>query len=121
MGSGRWRWVREACAIQGVACDLLIGWCWGQAAAEDWGPALLGLMPVPPTPTPAGHELPRTENIPFTFPVPSVLPRAQHGVQEIYVVEKTKSLRGAEVRVRAAPWPLGGLPPACLLREPLGV
>lgn len=28
---------------------------------------------------------------------------------------------GSRVRACAAPWPLGGLPPACLPREPLGV
>lgn len=35
--------------------------------------------------------------------VPGVLPRTQHGAQEIYVVEKTKSLEGAGVRMCAGP------------------
>lgn len=80
----------------------------GARQSEDWGPALPGLMRPhghPPTPhsTPTGGALPRTGDIPSISRVPSVLPRAQHGAQDIHVVEETRSLGGAGDRVCRTP------------------
>lgn len=72
------------------------------ATLEERDLELPVLMPVSQTPfstphsPPLGCEFLRKGTLIVHFLVPGVLPRTQHGAQEIYVVEKTNAWRGQE-------------------------
>ena len=85
---------------------LISGGARGRAALEDWarGPPRWSQSHCHLLHSTLLHAVSSQEQGTYIlhFWVASILPRAQHGAQETYIVEETKSLGGAGVRMCAA-------------------